>query len=282
MGQDMAERVHFDPDSGVMEIDFEGVQLQSAADVDAVYDQLEDLIAASGREQWYLLVNERNFSLYPEAWVAHANRGRKLRQNATLAILRHGMLDRPADGRYVTRAEAVTELDHLRATAARKAEAAARRACRYPRQVFEDRITLDPDARILQLDLSGFELGTPGDVDGLFDALEHAAWKTGQPWYLMVDFNAARILPDAWARYAVRSRKFVARHCLGSVRYAASQAPNASQSADEEDQDPNFCADAATARARIETLKAAHTPPASSRLSAQAPLEQQRRQHHDG
>jgi len=70
-------RITFLPDLEVMEVDFSDITLESSAQVHEVYDLLDARILAT-RRKWFFLVNYRDCHIYPEAWIAFANRGKKL------------------------------------------------------------------------------------------------------------------------------------------------------------------------------------------------------------
>jgi len=70
------ERITFHADLGIMEADFSDLGFERSSDVNGFYDILEDKLAATGR-RWYFLVNYRNCTIEPEAWVAFANRGKR-------------------------------------------------------------------------------------------------------------------------------------------------------------------------------------------------------------
>lgn len=72
-----AGHVRFLDDADVVEIDFAGLEFRSAKAVDDFFDAVEKLIEATGR-RWYFLVNHGGYSVWPEAWVAFAHRGKKL------------------------------------------------------------------------------------------------------------------------------------------------------------------------------------------------------------
>ncbi len=70
------DRITFHADLGIMEADFSDLAFERSSDVNGFYDILEDKLAATGR-RWYFLVNYRNCTIEPEAWVAFANRGKR-------------------------------------------------------------------------------------------------------------------------------------------------------------------------------------------------------------
>lgn len=73
-----AARISFDREAGFMEADFSDFAFTDSGVVNDFYDVIEREIAATGREKWYFLVNYRGCEVHPEAWIAFANRGKKL------------------------------------------------------------------------------------------------------------------------------------------------------------------------------------------------------------
>lgn len=84
---EFSDRIILDPDQNIFEIDFSGHQFTGAADVNAFYDAIEATIAQAGRK-WYFLVNNTDVSVWPEAWVAFAHRGKKINVNFSLGTVR--------------------------------------------------------------------------------------------------------------------------------------------------------------------------------------------------
>ena len=72
-----AGHVRFIDDIEVVEIDFAGLEFRSSKAVNDFFDVVEKLVEATGR-RWYFLVNYGGYSVWPEAWVAFAHRGKKL------------------------------------------------------------------------------------------------------------------------------------------------------------------------------------------------------------
>lgn len=72
-----AGHIRFIDDADIVEIDFAGLEFRSSKDVNDFFDVVEKLIEATGR-RWYFLVNHGGYSVWPEAWVAFAHRGKRL------------------------------------------------------------------------------------------------------------------------------------------------------------------------------------------------------------
>ncbi len=83
-----AARIKTLHDSEIIEIDFSDFRFSSNQIVNDFYDIVEDMIEASGRK-WYFLVNYTDCSIWPEAWVAFAHRGKKINVNFSLGTVRY-------------------------------------------------------------------------------------------------------------------------------------------------------------------------------------------------
>lgn len=82
-----SKRVHILYDVDAIEIDFSDFEFSSSKLVNEFYDVIDGMIENTGRK-WYLLVNYRNCSIWPEAWVAFAHRGKKVTTNQSLGTVR--------------------------------------------------------------------------------------------------------------------------------------------------------------------------------------------------
>ena len=60
-----------------------------AEDADAIYDQIDRIIFASGQGKWFFLVNYRNCRIMPDAWLTHAARGKRLNVTHSLNTVRY-------------------------------------------------------------------------------------------------------------------------------------------------------------------------------------------------
>ena len=87
-------RIQTDAATGILELDLSDLVFDSSASVSALFDRVDETVIASNR-QWYFLVNVRNCSVWPEAWVAYAYRTKKIRVNYTLGMVRYA---EPDDG----------------------------------------------------------------------------------------------------------------------------------------------------------------------------------------
>ncbi len=89
---DNLRRIRLLDDLGVVEIDLEGYIFRNSDMVNEFYDQIERLVVASGRD-WYFLINFANCSIWPEAWVAFAHRGKKINVVYSLGTVRYAADD---------------------------------------------------------------------------------------------------------------------------------------------------------------------------------------------
>lgn len=83
-----ADRVLFLEEIDTVEIDFGGFEFSSSQIVNDFYDTVERLVVATGRD-WYFLVNYGGCSIWPEAWVAFAHRGKKVNVSLSKGTVRY-------------------------------------------------------------------------------------------------------------------------------------------------------------------------------------------------
>lgn len=81
-------RLHLHQDIDVVEVDFSDFEFSNSKTVNEFYDAIEAEFEAAGGE-FYLLVNFRNCSIWPEAWVAFAHRAKRLNVNYSLGTVRY-------------------------------------------------------------------------------------------------------------------------------------------------------------------------------------------------
>ncbi len=95
--EDYGALISFDHDHAAMDVDFSDFEFTDSRLVNQVYDAIERRIAESGRRQWYFLVNYRNCSVSPAAWVAFAHRGKRLNIAHSLGSFRYAAADATAE-----------------------------------------------------------------------------------------------------------------------------------------------------------------------------------------
>ena len=122
---EFAKRVRVFDDLQIIEVDFSDFVLSNSAIVNAFYDYLEQRIEATGN-RWYILVNYRHCSVWPEAWVAFAHRGQKVNIEYSLGTVRYVEASEPGEDPnlladpdlFASRDEALARIDELRRAAA--------------------------------------------------------------------------------------------------------------------------------------------------------------------
>ena len=120
-----ARRIHFDRELQIVEVDFSEFEFSSSQIVNDFYDLLDRMIEHSG-ERWYIVVNYHKCSIWPEAWVAFAHRGKKVNVSYSLGTVRYVDASKTDDAAFLP---ADPELYHSR-DAALAAIAALRQSAR--------------------------------------------------------------------------------------------------------------------------------------------------------
>lgn len=92
----LKQRIRFHEDIDTVEIDFSDFQFSSAKIVDDFYDVIDTAIEQTQR-MWYFLVDYRDCSVWPEAWIAFAHRGKKVNTGYSLGTVRYAEYDNPVD-----------------------------------------------------------------------------------------------------------------------------------------------------------------------------------------
>ena len=83
-----ANRINFLEKLQIAEIDFSEFEFDSSNTVNEFYDLLDQLIENTG-QRWYIIVNYHECSIWPEAWVAFAHRGKKVNLSYSLGTVRY-------------------------------------------------------------------------------------------------------------------------------------------------------------------------------------------------
>ena len=120
-----ARRIHFNRELQIVEVDFSEFEFSSSQIVNDFYDLLDRMIEHSG-ERWYVVVNYHKCSIWPEAWVAFAHRGKKVNVSYSLGTVRYVDASKTDDAAFLP---ADPELYHSR-DAALAAIAALRQSAR--------------------------------------------------------------------------------------------------------------------------------------------------------
>ncbi len=100
-----ASRVQVRDQMEVIEIDFSDFAFTNSEIVNDFYDVIEHIIDETGRD-WYLAVNYTDCSIWPEAWVAFAHRGKRVNVTHSLGTVRYTVRDdAEVDGHIDLRSE---------------------------------------------------------------------------------------------------------------------------------------------------------------------------------
>ena len=84
---EFSQRIKIDKSLETFEIDLSDHVFQSSEDVNRFFDYVDQEIEKTGR-QWYFLVDHTRCSIWPEAWVAFAHRGKKIAVNHAHGTIR--------------------------------------------------------------------------------------------------------------------------------------------------------------------------------------------------
>ena len=87
--QELGSRLVFHEAMETMEVDFSRMTFSSAAQVDAVYDEIDRRATATGR-RWYFLVNYTECVITPQAWPQFGTRGKRANVTYGLGTVRVG------------------------------------------------------------------------------------------------------------------------------------------------------------------------------------------------
>jgi signal transduction histidine kinase len=122
-----ADRIQLIEELQVVEVDFSDFVFSSSKIVNAFYDSLDQLIESTGK-RWYIIVNYQHCSIWPEAWVAFAHRGKKVNVSYSLGTVRYFNACEVDEGSSLlsdpdllpSRDEALARIEQLRRTTPHK------------------------------------------------------------------------------------------------------------------------------------------------------------------
>ena len=222
-------RITFLDQDEVLEIDLSDFTLENSADVNLLYDRLEDRIAETDEPLWFFLINYRNTRIDPAAWFAHSRRGKDLNLAHSMGTVRY---DASEDTRRQIERSAGTDnfdpnlfADREAALASLRAQPSKRVARivhvpNYTADEFRDRVRFLDDAQIMDVDFSDITFEHSRDVNDCYDVLDELVAATGKRWYFLVNYENTKIFSAAWVEYAARGKSLNEAGSLGSVRYA--------------------------------------------------------------
>lgn len=224
------DRIRFDPERQIMEVDFSGLDFDTSATVNRVYDRIEARIAETGEEFWFFLVNLNGTRIDSSAWVAYARRGRALNLGHSMGSVRFDASPETAaqiaraarteafdPNLFTNRVDALLRLGKM--PSLRRPQ--VQHDPNYVPADFFHRITFDADTRIMEVDFSWFTFNHSRDVNDFFDNIEQRISRSRHDrWFFLIDYEGTQILPAAWVAYAHRGKMLNLAHSLGTVRYA--------------------------------------------------------------
>ena len=270
MTLDLRDRISFDPDNMIMEADFSNLTFETDAEANAFYDQIEDLIHATGTDKWFFLVNYRNCRFMPEAWLAHSLRGKRLNLTHSLGSVRYDAseetkaeIKRRANTEnfdpnlFDNREAAVERIDELRKKLPPRPQPVA--PSKYNEAFFDERLRFLEDIEVMDVDFSDVKFESNGDVNLFYDFAEKRLAATGRRWYFLVNYYNCDIDLRAWISFSQRGKKLNEVFSLGSVRYGTDQDTETEirTQATTRDFRPNIRESRLAALARIAELRAA-------------------------
>ncbi|SNS69006.1 hypothetical protein [Antarctobacter heliothermus] len=276
MARDFNDRILFDDDRQVMEVDFSDFTFDTSETVNRVYDRIEDRIAKTGEELWFFLINLNGTRIDSSAWVAYARRGRALNlahsmgsvrfdaSPETAAQIERAALTEAFDPNLLTcRADALVRIGQMPS----RRRARVQHDPNYVETDFFHRLTFDEDTRIMEADFSWFTFHHSRDVNDFYDHIEARIAASGRDkWFFLINYEGTQILPAAWVQYAHRGKTLNLAHSLGSVRYAPGSETEADIRLRAQSQDfrPNIRNTRDEALARIEEMRTEHDYPATA------------------
>lgn len=233
MKVDFSERISFHDDDEVVEIDLTDVVLDNAHTVDDLQMVLERALAPTGRK-WFFLINYLRSTIYPEAWIAFANVGRKINLTYSLGTVRFNtpeetqaaIEDHAEDHDFDPNIAPYRDAAYAEILALRESyyveHPPARPVAPELRADFERRVVLHPDLGVAEADFSDLSFPDGRTVDAFYDIFERKIDESGRRrWYFLVNYRDCGIDPSAWVTFAHRGKRANVTHSLGSVRYAA-------------------------------------------------------------
>ena len=120
---------------------------------------------------------------------------------------------------------------------------------------YRERLKVDDDADVVEIDFSEFEFSSAKLVNEFFDAIEDLVQPTARRWYFVTNFRDCRVWPEAWVAFAHRGKKIRVNHALGTIRYA--EPPTGESGSESAQSDPSICGSRDEALAKIDEMKRA-------------------------
>jgi len=87
-----ADRVDVFDEMNIIEIDFSDFVFSNSTIVNEFYDVIGWIVDQTGRD-WYFIVNFKDCSVWPEAWIAFAHRSKRINATHSLGTVRYANRD---------------------------------------------------------------------------------------------------------------------------------------------------------------------------------------------
>lgn len=266
------DRITFLSDLQVMEVDFSDLTFDMSKPVNVFYDEIARQLEATG-QKWFFLVNYRDCHIMPEAWIAFAHRGKAVNLAYSLGSARfaassattENILERSKKENFDPNLfpSRRTALAHLRDLKAEISAADYQMTITKEKEPtgrsIDDRITFYSDLEIMEVDFSKYTFSTSADVNAFYDAIASKIAETKRDWYFLVNYEDTEILPDAWYRWALCSKRLNNAHSLGTVRFNPHEATRQEilKRARAEEMDSNLVASREDGLARVAEMRQA-------------------------
>lgn len=85
---------------------------------------------------------------------------------------------------------------------------------------YADRIKVDTDGGIIDLDFSNFQFKNSDIVNAFYDAIDSVVIPSDRKWVFLVNFRNCQTWPEAWVAYAHRSKKITVNFSEVTIRYS--------------------------------------------------------------
>ena len=89
-----------------------------------------------------------------------------------------------------------------------------------PEPAGNDRISIMDNPPCIEVNLKDYEFQNSKAVNQFYDELEATVRKTNKKSYLLVNYTAVRVWPEAWVAFAHRGKKINTGFSLGTIRYS--------------------------------------------------------------
>lgn len=267
---EFADRITFHADIQAMEVDFSNLTFATSETVNAFYDEIDQRLNDSGKK-WFFLVNYKDCTIMPEAWISFAYRGKKTNIAYSLGSVRFAARGDTMDtilekskkeafdpNLFPSREKAIEHLEQLRKDIPEaEFENRLKPDLPPPSKPMADRITFHEDLGIMEVDYSGYTFDSSATVNRFYDEITKQIAATNEKWYFMVNYGNTEILPEAWYTWTMRGKKLNSAYSLGTVRFDPQDSARQDilKRARADEFNPNLVATREDALARIEQLK---------------------------